>query len=166
MPQELKVKYSQVEPDSPKSIYEMTEYVKRSSIEEHLRDLIYIRASQMNGCAYCLDMHTQDAIAHGIPPQKVQSIMVWRDSPFFSVREKLVLEFSEVLTGISSNSLTEDLYKKVRREFDEHEYIALVMAVNVINCWNRLMIACGGQAGMYDNKDLKGGSPGYYAKQL
>ncbi len=160
----MKVDYAQVEPGSLNSIHEMSEYVENSGIEMGLRDLVYIRASQINGCAFCLDMHTQDAIARGIPPQKVGAVQVWRDAPFFSPKEKVVLEFTEAMTAISGGGLPEELYEKVRSEFNEHHYVALVMAINVINCWNRLMIACGGKAGMYSNKDLREGSPGYYAK--
>ena len=158
----LKIEYASFEPVSPKSIYAMTEYVKKSSIEESLRDLIYIRASQINGCAFCLDMHTQDAIAHGVPPQKAVCVSVWRESPFFSNRERAALEFTETMTRIAQAPLSEDTYGRIREEFNEHEYVALVMAINIINCWNRLMIACGGTAGMYSNKELKEGSPGYF----
>lgn len=164
MSQKLRVDYEEVEPESPKSIYAMTRFVRNSNIEENIRDLIYVRASQINGCAYCMDMHTQDAIAHGIPPQKVGALHAWRDAPFFSRKEKLAIEFAEALTNLPQSPFPEELYNRVREEFDEHQYVALIMTVNVINCWNRMMIACGGTAGMYSNMELKKGSPGYFAR--
>lgn len=164
MSQKLRVEYEEIEPESPKSIYAMTRYVKSSGIEENLRDLIYVRVSQINGCAYCMDMHTQDAIAHGIPPQKIGALSAWRDAPFFTKREMLAIEFAEALTKLPVSYFPDELYHRVREEFDEHKYVALIMTVNIINCWNRMMIACGGKAGMYDNQDLKKGSPGYFAK--
>ncbi len=140
----------------------MTEFVKNSGLEISLLNLMYLRASQINGCAYCVDMHTQDAIAEGDSIQKVNCVPVWRESPFFSPRERVALEFTEALTEVSKRGVTEDLYNRVRKEFNEHHYVGLIMAVNIINCWNRLMISTGGTSGLYRNKKLIESMPGYF----
>ena len=133
----FRIDYSSIEPDASDGIRAMTAYVRKSTLEQSLRDLVYIRASQVNGCAYCLDMHTQDARANGETEQRINCIPVWRESPFYTAREKAALEFTEVMTGLSRGSPSEELVARVRESFNDHEYIALIMAINVINCWNR-----------------------------
>ncbi len=166
MTRKLRIDYSQVEPEAAKPLYQIAAYLRKSGVEKSIRDLVYIRAYQINGCAYCQDMHVQDARAHGESEQKISCISAWRDSPFFSDRERMALEVAESLTLISDSGFSDGLYDRAREVFDEHEFVALVMAVNVINSWNRLMISCGGTAGMYANKDLKETSPEYYAESL
>ncbi len=158
----MRMNYDEVAPESDKGIYQMTDFVKKSGLEVSLRNIIYLRASQINGCAFCVDMHTQDAIADGDSVQKVNCVSVWRESPFFSARERVALEFTEALTEVSKREVTEDLYQRVRKEFNDHHYVALIMAVNIINCWNRLMISTGGTSGLYRNKKLIGSMPGYF----
>ncbi len=160
----MRIIYDEVEPESDKGIYQMTDYVKKSGLSNSLLDLIYLRASQINGCAYCTDMHTQDVIADGESIQKINCVPVWRDSPFFSTRERTALEFTEALTEVSRNGVSDELYDRVRTEFNEHQYVALVMAINIINSWNRLMISCGGTAGLYKNRKLVESMPGYFEK--
>lgn len=165
MTKKLRIEYSQVEPEAAKPLYQIAAYLRKSSVEKSIRDLIYIRASQINGCAYCLDMHVQDARANGESEQKISCVSTWRDSPFFSERERMALELTETLTLISEINFSDDLFIRAMKVFDEHEFIALVMAVNVINSWNRLMISCGGTAGMYENKKLREKLPGYYEEK-
>lgn len=164
MQKRMRINYSRVEPEAAKPIYSMIEYLKTTGISEGLRNLIDIRASQINGCAFCLDMHTQMARAAGETEQRINCVAVWRESPFFSEREMAALELAEVLTRLSSTTLTDDLYEKVRKQFDEHEFVALVTAINVINCWNRLMISCGATAGMYTDEVLKREHPEYFSR--
>ncbi len=160
----MRFNYDEVEPESDKGIHQMIEFVKRSGLGYSLLNLIYLRASQINGCAYCTDMHTQDMIADGDSMQRVNCVSVWRDSPFFSSRERLALEFTEALTKLSEGGISDDLYGRVRGEFDEHQYVALIQAINIINCWNRLMIATGGTAGIYKNEKLSVSMPAYFVK--
>ncbi len=160
----MRIRYSEIEPESPKSIYSMMEYVKASGIEKSLINIIDIRASQINRCAFCLDMHTQDARSLGESEQRINCISVWNESPFYTKRERAALEFTEALTDLPRNGVSDDLYERVRREFNEHEYVALVMAINVINCWNRLMIASGGTPGNYKNSELAKSNPDFFSK--
>lgn len=160
----MRVNLSKVEPEVPRLMYSIRDYVVNLGIEQTTRDLIYIRASQINGCAYCLDMHIQDARANGENEQRIGCIQLWRDSPFFTERERLALEFTEALTEVSRNGITDELYNRVRAEYDEHEYIGLIMTVNLINNWNRIMIACGGTAGLYRNDVLRESGPDFFFK--
>lgn len=163
MPQNLRINYSKVEPDAVKPLYSMAAYLRKSGVEQTLRDLIYIRASQINGCAFCLDMHTQDARANGETEQRINCVSAWKESPFFTDRERAALEMTEALTLLPQMHFPEELYNKARLEFDEHEFVAVVMAINVINGWNRLVISCGGTAGMYSNQALKERNPEYFS---
>ncbi len=162
MASNLRIDFMKLEPDAPKPLYGIAAYLKKSRIEQSLRDLVYIRASQLNGCAFCLDMHAQDARANGEVEQRINCISTWREAPFFSKREKAALELTEKLTTLSERHFSREDYDSAREEFDEHEFIALVMAINVINSWNRLMVSCGGTAGIYVNEELKGKNPGYF----
>lgn len=149
---EMRIDYAQLEPDSVKAVYALKNYVKGTGLEQSLINLIEIRASQINGCAYCLDMHTQDAIADGESPQRIFCLSAWRESPLYTEREMAAIEFTEAVTAISLKGVGDELYERVRKSFSDREYIALIMAINTINCWNRLSIACGLTAGMYVRK--------------
>ena len=127
----------------------MVRAVRESGIDRKLKHLIDIRASQINGCGYCLDMHTQEARADGETEQRIYVLSAWRDAPFYSDAERVALELTEAVTLISEGGVSDDLYKRVREHYDEAQFVALLMAINTINCWNRLSIASGNQAGRY-----------------
>lgn len=151
----MRIDYAELEPDAGKAVYALKNYVRGTGLEQSLISLIEMRASQINGCAYCLDMHTQDAIAEGESEQRIFCLSAWRESPFYSERERAALEFTEAVTAISLNGVSDELYEKVRRSFSDREYIALIMAINTINCWNRLSISCGLTAGLYKRNESK-----------
>jgi AhpD family alkylhydroperoxidase len=121
-------------------------------IEQRLVDLILIRASQMNGCAYCIDMHTKDARLRGETEQRIYALNAWRETPFFTDRERAALEWTEAVTVIGSNHVPDDLYRRVSAQFSEEELVALTGAVIVINSWNRLAITFRAPAGTYQPK--------------
>jgi AhpD family alkylhydroperoxidase len=123
-------------------------------IERPLRELINIRVSQMNGCAYCLDMHTKDARLAGETEQRIYALNAWRETPFFTDRERAALEWSEAVTQIGDNHIPDDLYKRVSAQFSEEELVALTGAVIVINSWNRLAITFRATAGTYQPKTV------------
>ncbi|QRF76443.1 alkylhydroperoxidase AhpD family core domain protein [Thermoplasmatales archaeon] len=149
----MRVEYGKIEPEAVKIVSRLSAFARERGIEESLVSLIEIRASQINGCAYCLDMHTQDAMAAGEKEQRIFCLSAWRDSPFFTEREQAALELTEAVTRISDLGVPDELYQRVMKKFNEHEYVALLMAINAINCWNRLSIACGRTAGMYRRTD-------------
>jgi AhpD family alkylhydroperoxidase len=123
-----------------------------TGIDRRLGDLVNIRASQINGCAYCLDMHTKDARAHGETEQRIYALNAWRETPFFTDRERAALEWTEALTLISETHAPDDVYERVAAQFNEAELVALTFAVVVINGWNRLVTSVRPHVGDYQPK--------------
>ena len=118
-------------------------------LEPRLFELVKIRASQINGCAYCLDMHTKDARLAGETEQRIYALNAWRETPFFTDRERAALEWTEAVTRVGDSHVPDDLYERVARQFDEAELVALTFAVIVINGWNRLSISFRPPVGTY-----------------
>ena len=110
-------------------------------MDPKLFELVKIRASQLNGCAYCLDMHTKDARLAGETEQRLYALSAWHETPFFTPRERAALEYTEAVTRIGDTHVPDDLYARVSALFDEDEMVALTFAVVVINAWNRLAIS-------------------------
>ena len=121
----------------------------KSGLERQLLELVKIRASQLNSCAYCIDMHTKDARAAGETEQRIYALNAWRETPFFSERERAALEWTEAVTRVGDSHVPDDIYERVGREFDEAELVNLTMAVIVINSWNRLAVAFRAPVGTY-----------------
>ncbi len=120
-----------------------------SGLEKSLRELVKIRASQMNGCAYCLDMHTKDARLAGETEQRIYALNAWRETPFFSERERAALEWTEVVTRVGDTHVPDAVFDRTRQHFSESELVALTFAVIVINGWNRLAVSFRAPAGTY-----------------
>ena len=118
-------------------------------VEPRLFELIKIRASQLNGCAYCIDMHTKDARHAGETEQRIYALSAWRETPFFTDRERAALEWTEAVTRLGDAPVPDDLYDRVARQFDEAELVALTFGVIVINSWNRLSISFRPPVGSY-----------------
>ena len=144
-----RIDYKQVAPDGYRMILGLEAYVRSSGIEQSLLELVKTRVSQINGCAYCLDMHTQDARAGGETERRLHVLAAWREAPFYSDRERAALAWAEALTEISVNGVTDALYAEVRRHFDEKALVDLTLAIVAINSWNRLAIPFRSQAGTY-----------------
>ncbi|AUS86665.1 hypothetical protein LBYS11_10100 [Lysinibacillus sp. YS11] len=141
-----RMNYYEIAPDAMKIMTEMEKYTKKSSIERKLRELIKIRASQINGCAYCINMHTADAKKMGETEQRLYCISAWRECTFYSDAEKAALELTEHITLIPEKRVPDELYERVRKHFDEKAYVDLVILINQINSWNRISIAMGNVA--------------------
>lgn len=141
-----RMNYYEIAPDAMKIMMEMEKYTKKSSIERKLRELIKIRASQINGCAYCINMHTADAKKMGETEQRLYCISAWRECTFYSDAEKVALELTEHITLIPEKRVSDELYERVRKHFDEKAYVDLVILINQINSWNRISIAMGNVA--------------------
>lgn len=123
--------------------------LRNSGLEPTLRELVKTRASQINGCAYCIDMHTKDARALGESEQRLYALNAWRETPFYTDRERAALEWTEQLTLIAGKDVPDDLYARMRAHFSEEEIAKLTLAVVQINGWNRLAIAFRAPAGTY-----------------
>jgi AhpD family alkylhydroperoxidase len=120
-----------------------------SGLEPALLELVRMRASQMNGCAYCIDMHTKDARAQGETEQRLYGLSAWRETPFYSARERAALEWTEAVTLVGETHVPDEIYERVRQHFDESELVALTFAVVVINSWNRLTVSFRVPVGTY-----------------
>ena len=115
--------------------------VETSGLEHSLLELMKIRASQINRCAYCIDMHTKDARALGETEQRIYALSAWRETPFFSDRERAALEWAESVTLVGDSQVPDEIYERVRQHFSEDELVALTFALVAINGWNRLAVS-------------------------
>ncbi len=116
-------------------------YILQSGLEASLLELVKLRASQMNGCAFCIDMHTRDARAAGETEQRLYALSAWRETPFYTAREGAALAWTEAVTRVADSHVPDEVYRSVRECFDEKELVDLTLAVVAINGWNRLAIA-------------------------
>jgi AhpD family alkylhydroperoxidase len=129
-----------VAPDALKPMFALENYVNKSDLERKLIHLVKTRASQINGCAYCLDMHTHEARHDGETEQRLYLLSAWRESPLFSDRERAALEWTEALTLISETQAPDQAYERARAQFSEAELVNLTMLIVAINGWNRVAI--------------------------
>ena len=120
-----------------------------AGLEPSLLELVRLRASQINHCAYCIDMHTKDARAHGETEQRLYALSAWREAPFYSERERAALEWTEAVTLLSETHVPDEIFDRTRQHFDESELVALTFAVVVINSWNRLAVSFRVPVGTY-----------------
>lgn len=141
---------STARPDAYQAMLKLEGFVKNSGIDPRLNELIKIRASQINGCAYCIDMHTKDLRAMGETEQRIYLLSAWREAPFYTEAERAVLELTEAVTRIADAGVPQQVYDKVRDYFDEAQFVAIIMAINTINCWNRIAISTGMVPGAYE----------------
>lgn len=143
---EQRINYYTVAPDALKIMMEMEKYTKTTGLDRKLRELIKIRASQINGCAFCINMHTADARKMGETEQRIYCLSAWRECTFYTDEEKAALELTEHLTLIATKRVPDELYKRVREHYDEKQYVDLILLINQINSWNRISIAMGNVA--------------------
>ena len=134
------IDYPEASPGAARAMAALEQYVRTSGLERPLLELVKIRASQINGCGYCLDMHTRDARAAGETEQRIYLLSAWRDAPFYTPRERAALAWTEALTAVADAGVSPDLRESARREFTDRELVDLTMGVIAINGWNRLAI--------------------------
>jgi len=139
------------------AMYGLGIYLAKSSIEQALLNLIYFRVSQINGCAYCLDMHSKDLLATGETEQRLYVLEAWREASFYTERERAALAWAEAVTKVTEGHVPDEIYAEARKRFSEEELIDLTLAVITINCYNRINIAFRITAGTYQ--------PGQHAVQ-
>lgn len=137
----MRINGSEILPQGYKALGAVQHVVDQSNIDAKLLELIKMRASQINGCAYCLDMHSKDAIAIGETTQRLFALPAWRETPFFSPRERAALAWCESLTLISQSGAPDDVYEALKAQFSETEIAELSLAIVAINSWNRLAIS-------------------------
>lgn len=140
-PHTARLDYARVAPDALRAHFGLEMYVRGVGLEWSLLELVRLRASQINGCAYCVDMHTKDARLDGESEQRLYAVSVWRETPFFTPRERAALAWTEVVTELSRTGVPDEAYAAVREHFAEEELVGLTMAIIAINGWNRLAVS-------------------------
>jgi AhpD family alkylhydroperoxidase len=146
---EPRIHTARVNPDAYKLMYGFAEYLAKSTLDRKLVDLIHLRVSQINGCAFCIDMHWKDLKAEGETDQRLYSLDAWRETTFYSERERAALAWAEATTNIQDGHVPDDVFAQARAQFSEQELVDLTLAVVAINGWNRLNIAFRTPAGTY-----------------
>ena len=144
-----RIEYARVAPDAIRAMLALETYVRQAGIPAQLLHLVKLRASYINGCAYCVDMHAKDALAEGETPQRVYSVPVWRETPFYTPRERAALAWTESLTDLPRDEVNDELFAEARRHFEEDELVRLTMAVVAINGWNRIAVSFRTEPGTY-----------------
>ena len=139
----------EVDPKLMHAMFGLAAPVVQSGLERSLIDLIHFRVSQINGCAYCLDMHSKDLRAEGETEQRLYVLEAWREAPFYSERERAALAWAEAVTLLTNKEVPDDVYEQALAQFSKQELAALTLAVVAINGWNRLNIAFRTEAGSY-----------------
>ncbi|GIP32792.1 carboxymuconolactone decarboxylase family protein [Paenibacillus sp. J2TS4] len=145
----LRINHYQANSAAYEAMMALEAFVKKSGLDRDLYELIKLRVSQINGCSFCIDKHGKDMLKNGESIDRILLLTVWREVDLYSDKEKAVLELTEHLTNISEAGVPDHVYSQVRAHFDEKQYIDLIMAVNTINCWNRLGIATGMSPGCF-----------------
>jgi len=147
---EQRISYTEAAEGALKAMYGLETYLRHSSIEPMLLHLLKFRVSQINGCAYCLDMHSKDLRALGETEQRLYLLDAWRESPFYTDRERAALEWAEALTLVGESHVPDDVFEQVKAQFSDKEIIDLTMATVTINGWNRISIAFRTTPGTYE----------------
>jgi len=138
-----------VNPGVVQAMLGLEKQVRKAGLDSKLLDLVRMRASQINGCSYCLDMHSKDARANGETEQRLYGLDAWRETPYYSARERAALEWTESLTLVAETRVPDDVYERVREQFSEDELVHLSLAIVAINGWNRLNVAARTVPGTY-----------------
>jgi AhpD family alkylhydroperoxidase len=136
-----RIEYANVAPEGLEPLLGVEAYLRRCGLEPALLDLVKLRASQINGCAYCIDMHTKDARARGETEQRLYALTAWREAPFFTEPERAALTWAEAVTEVAATHVPDDVYELARLHFRDKELVDLTLAVVAINSWNRLAIS-------------------------
>lgn len=154
---EKRLDYSKAAPGAVQAMYKLEKFVKDSGLEESLLELVKTRVSQINGCAFCIDMHTKDARANGETEQRLYALNAWRETPFYTKRERAALAWAETVTLVSQTHVPNEEFAAVHDEFTEEEIVKLTMAIITINGWNRLAISFRETPGIYQppNKSME-----------
>ncbi len=154
MPEEFKARldYAKFGHEPLRSMYAIERYLHESGIDIKLLHMIKLRASQINGCAYCIDMHWKDARTAGETEQRLYGLNAWRQSPYYTEKERAALEWTEALTLVSETHVPDEVYERFRAHYSEKEIVDLTIAVGMINMWNRIAISFRAVPGLYQPK--------------
>jgi AhpD family alkylhydroperoxidase len=157
---ESRINYLKAGSNGIKALWGLKTHVRNCGLEKSLLELVKTRVSQINGCAHCIDMHTKDARAEGETEQRLYALNAWRETPFYTDRERAALAWAEALTLISATHAPDDVYDEVRAQFVEADLINLTLAISTINVWNRLAIGFRTVPGSYRPEQRKNAGAG------
>lgn len=146
---EPRIEYRKFAAEAQKSLFGLEKYIAESGLDHKLIHLMKMRASQINGCAFCIDMHSKDARALGETEQRLYELDAWRETPFYTERERAALAWTEAVTLVSETHVPDAVYDEVRKQFSEKEIVDLTLVVATINAWNRLAISFRSVPGRY-----------------
>jgi len=149
-----RIEYAKFAPEVIRSLYAIERYLHESGIDIKLLHMIKLRVSQINGCAFCIDMHWKDARAAGETEQRLYGLDAWRESPYYTERERAAFEWAESITLVSQSHVPDDVFERLRTQFTEKEIVDLTYVVAMINLWNRLAIPFRAVPGQYQPKKL------------
>jgi AhpD family alkylhydroperoxidase len=146
---EARIDYRKHAPEALKAMLDLEKYIASSGLDHQLIHLLKMRASQINGCAFCIDMHAKDARALGETEQRLYELDAWRETPFYTDRERAALAWTEAVTNVSQTHVPDEVYEEVRKQFSEKEIVDLTVVAAVINMWNRIAISTRAVPGHY-----------------
>lgn len=149
---QARLDYARLSPEGYRALLGLETVVRRSGLEASLLELVRFRVSQINGCAYCLDMHAKDARAEGETEQRLYSLSAWRETPYYSERERAALAWAEAVTLVSESHVPDDVYDYARQQFTEKELVDLTLAIVAINSFNRLAVSFRKTPGTYQRR--------------
>jgi len=140
---EARMNYYETNPEAYEALLALEQFAANRGIDKQLYDLIKIRASQINGCAFCVDMHSKHLLASDGSLDRILLLTVWREVPLYTEEERAVLELTECVTRLSERGVPKEVYDRVRACFTERQFVDLIMAINAVNCWNRIGVSTG-----------------------
>src|SRR4051812_20266842 len=147
-----RIDLTKVSPGALNAMFGLEKYLQSSSLPQNLLLLLKLRVSQINGCAYCLDMHSKDLRASGETEQRLYLLDAWREAPFYNDRERAALAWAEAVSRVSETHVPDEVYEQARSQFTDEELVDLTLAVAAINSWNRLSIAFRAVPGTYQSQ--------------
>ncbi|SEL52142.1 alkylhydroperoxidase AhpD family core domain-containing protein [Paenibacillus sp. cl141a] len=147
---ELRMNYRSANPEAFKTLLALEQAAQKSGLDHKLYEIIKLRASQINGCSFCVDMHSKDLLSMGESVDRLLLLPMWREVPIYSDEERAVIELTECVTKLTEAGVPAEVYERVRKHFDEKQFVDLVMAITTINAWNRIGVATGLFPGCFD----------------
>jgi AhpD family alkylhydroperoxidase len=141
MTDSARIDYSKLAPKAFQNLYRLSMDLRRDLLGARLIDLVFLRVSQINGCAYCIDMHWRDLIKLGADPRHLNAVAGWREAPFFDARERAAFEWAEIVTTISTSDASDEAFARLREQFSDEEIAELGFVIAAINAWNRLCVS-------------------------
>ena len=138
---ETRINIHSIEPKAYEAMLGLEKYLSGSVLDKKLIELIKIRASQINACAYCIDMHTKDALKYGESPRRIFAVSAWWESPLFDEKERIAMKMTEEITLIAKDGLTSETYQKAKENFSDNEIAQIIMQIVTINSWNRIAVS-------------------------